>query len=446
MGKLVKKPSSDKQILKKHVAAIHIGAPLSLLQRKLVNALLYNAYDGLLTNQSHTISASVLCEMIGFDSKNIAYLKAALKGLMETVVEFDVLEEDGKSSWEAMVLLSYARIKDGECTYRYERALAEKLYHPDVYSKINLSVLREMNSAHALVLYENCYRYVDIGHTAWWDVDVFRKLMAVDTMPSYKPFKALNRNVIQPAMKEVNKLSNIQVAMETVMQGRTVTSLRFIVRPNAQLSLIGMEEDDAINSSPAYKALLAEDISKTLAHVWVLDHEESYIFEKLELANGQAASGKIKSSKAGFLKSAIEEDFKSEVSVKKQKLALAEDRKADKRRKEAELEALKAELKSIELFYRQSCVSMVEDAFGLLPLDEQEALTLEFQQGLSSRIFVDDFKKRGWQSPLIFSDLRAFWEARGLSLPSPALHAQKKGSKEPALLSARIKELEKELG
>jgi plasmid replication initiation protein len=365
---------------------------------------------------------------------------------METVVEFDVLEEDGKSSWEAMVLLSYARIKDGECTYRYERALAEKLYHPDVYSKINLSVLREMNSAHALVLYENCYRYVDIGHTAWWDVDVFRKLMAVDTMPSYKPFKALNRNVIQPAMKEVNKLSNIQVAMETVMQGRTVTSLRFIVRPNAQLSLIGMEEDDAINSSPAYKALLAEGISKTLARAWVLEHEESYIFEKLELANGQAASGKIKSSKAGFLKSAIEEDFKSEVSVKKQKLALAEDRKADKRRKEAELEALKAELKSIELLYRQSCVSMVEDAFELLPLDEQEALTLEFQQGLSSRIFVDDFKKRGWQSPLIFSDIRAFWEARGLSLPSPALHAEKRGSKEPASLSARIKELEKELG
>ena len=445
MGKLEKKASSDKQILKKHVAAIHIGAPLSLLQRKLVNALLYNAYDGLLTNQSHTISASVLCEMIGFDSKNIAYLKAALKGLMETVVEFDVLEEDGKSSWEAMVLLSYARIKDGECTYRYERALAEKLYHPDVYSKINLSVLREMNSAHALVLYENCYRYVDIGRTAWWDVDVFRKLMAVDTMPSYKPFKALNRNVIQPAMKEVNKLSNIQVSMETIMQGRTVTSLRFIVQPNAQLSLIGMEEDDAINSSPAYKALLAEGISKTLARAWVLEHEESYIFEKLELANGQAANGKITSSKAGFLKAAIEEDFKSEASVKKQKLAAAEDRRAEKRRKEAELEALKTELKDVELSYRQGCVAIVEQAFGELAESLQEAVMLEFQQRLSSRIFVDDFKRRGWQSPLVFSDVRTYWEARGLTLPSPALFAQEKGSKEPALLSARIKELEKEI-
>ncbi|WP_052245370.1 replication initiation protein [Halocynthiibacter namhaensis] len=188
----VKKPNKDNQILKKHVAAIHIGAKLSLLQRKLVNALLYNAYDGLLTDDEHQISTAVLCEMIGFDSKNVGYLKGALKGLMETVVEFDVLEEDGERSWEAMVLLPYAKIKGGTCSYRYDRALSEKLYHPDVYSKINLSVLREMNSTHALVLYENCYRFERIGHTAWWDIDVFRKLMAVDTMPSYKPFKALN--------------------------------------------------------------------------------------------------------------------------------------------------------------------------------------------------------------------------------------------------------------
>jgi hypothetical protein len=44
--------------------------------------------------------------------------------------------------------------------------------------------------------------------------------MAVDAMPSYKPFKALNRNVIQPAMSEVNKLSNIQVEMETRVDER----------------------------------------------------------------------------------------------------------------------------------------------------------------------------------------------------------------------------------
>jgi plasmid replication initiation protein len=445
MSQEPKKVSRDNQILKKHVAAIHIGAKLSLLQRKLVNALLYNAYDQLLTAQEHEISASVLCEMIGFDSKNISYLKGALKGLMETVVEFDVLEEDGERSWEAMVLLPYAKIKGGTCTYRYERALAEKLYHPDVYSKINLSVLREMNSAHALVLYENCYRFEGIGHTAWWDVDVFRKLMGVDAMSSYKPFKALNRNVIQPAMKEVNKLSNIQIEMETRMKGRSVTGLRFIVRPNRQLSLVGMETEDDITRMPAYQALLAEGISKTLARAWVLEYDEEYIFDKLDLAGSEAAKGKIKSSKAGFLKAAVEQDFHNENAAKKKALDAAQEAKAARQKLEGELEALKKAARDAESDYRHSCVEIIEEAFQELSEGQREAVTAEFQLTLGSTIYVNAFKKGGWKDRLTFPDIKKFWEARGLVLPSPGEWAQKNGSQEPDALKAQIEELEKQL-
>jgi hypothetical protein len=441
----IKKTNKDNQILKKHVAAIHIGAKLSLLQRKLVNALLYNAYDQLLTGGDHHISASVLCEMIGFDSKNIGYLKGALKGLMETVVEFDVLEEDGKSSWEAMVLLPYAKINGGTCTYRYERALAEKLYHPDVYSKINLSVLREMNSAHALVLYENCYRFEGIGHTAWWDIEVFRKLMAVDMMSSYKPFKALNRNVIQPAMKEVNKLSNIQIEMETRMKGRTVTGLRFIVKPNAQLSLVGMDTEDEITDRRSYKALMAEGVSKTLARAWVLEYDESYIFEKLGLASNEAARGKIKSSKAGFLRAAVEQDFNNEIAQKQKRLEVAQTAKVERERLERQLDALKKAQREAETAYRRSCAEKIEEAFHALPEAQRDAVTAEFQLSLGGRIYLDAFKKAGWKDRLNAVEIRKFWGARGLDFPSAADWAQKNGSQEPQAYKAKIQELENKL-
>lgn len=441
----IKNQSKNKQILKKHVAAIHIGAKLSLLQRKLVNALLYNAYDSLLTAREHQISASVLCEMIGFDSNNSAYLKAALKGLMETVVEFDVLEDDGERSWEAMVLLPYAKLKGGICTYRYEQALAEKLYHPDVYSKINLSVLRDMNSAHALVLYENCYRYVDIAHTPWWDVDVFRKLMSVDQMISYKQFKLLNRAVIQPAMKEVNELSNIQLELETKRKGRSVTGLRFLIRPNAQLSLVGMDAEDDITALPAYQALLAEGISKTLSRAWVLEHNEEYIFEKLDLAKSQAESGRIKSSKAGFLKSAIEEDYHNENAVKKKAQVVAQSAKQVRKKLERELEELKAAHREAENGFRHSCAEIIEEAFQELSEGQREVALREFQESLSSTIYVNAFKKGGWKDRLTFPDIMKFWEARGLTLPSPAAWAQKNGSKEPEAIKAEIKALEDQL-
>jgi hypothetical protein len=445
MTKDIKKTSKDKQILKKHVAAIHIGAKLSLLQRKLVNALLYNAYDQLLTAREHQISASVLCEMIGFDSNNSAYLKASLKGLMETVVEFDVLEDDGERSWEAMVLLPYAKLKGGVCTYRYEQALAEKLYHPDMYSKINLSVLRDMNSAHALVLYENCHRYVDIAHTPWWDVDVFRKLMSVDQMVSYKQFKLLNRAVIQPAVKEVNELSNIQLELETKRKGRTVTGLRFVIRPNPQLSLVGMDAEDDITNMRSYKALLAEGISKTLARAWALEYDEAYIFEKLDLASNQAVSGKIRSSKAGFLKSAIEEDYHNENAIKKKNLETAQAAKEERQALEGQLEALKKAQREAATSYRWHVAEIIEEAFQALSEDQRSAVSAEFQLRLGSRIYVDAFKKAGWKDRLNGPDIKEFWEARGLKFPSPSDWAQKNGSKEPDVLKEQIEAFELKL-
>jgi hypothetical protein len=344
-----------------------------------------------------------------------------------------------------MTLLSYARIRDGVCTYKYERALAEKLFHPGMYSKINLSVLREMQSAHALVLYENCYRYVSLGHTPWWDVDVFRKLMSVDEMVSYKQFKLLNRAVIQPAMKEVSDLSNIKLELETSRKGRTVTGLRFIIRDNPQLSLLGMEDDDDISKTAAYKALVEEGISKTLARAWVIEHDEAYIFEKLELVHDQAAVGKIKSSKAGFLKSAIEEDYHSETAQKKKHLELVQSTKASRQKLEAELEALKAAQREAETAYRWHVAAIIEDAFQALPESQKEAVLSEFKAGLTSTIYSNAFQKGGWKDRLTFPESRKFWEERGLTLPSPTDFAKEKGSKEPDAIKARVAELEAQL-
>lgn len=434
-----------RHILKKNVSTIHINARLTLTQRKLVNALLYNAYDGLLSDDTHSISVSLLSEMIGYDSRNQSHLRQAIKGLTETSVEWDILEDDGTAVWEVSSLLSSARIRAGVCTYRYDRGLAEKLKHPEIYSKINLSVIRELRSSHALALYENCHRFVDIGHTSWWDIETFRKLMSVDDLASYQEYKILRRDLITPAMKEINKLSNINIELETQRKGRSVIGLRFLVKYNNQLSLVGMEEEDDITQSAAYKALIAEGISKTLARAWVLEHDEEYIFEKLDLAHNNAASGKIKSSKAGFLKSAIEQNFHNEKAAKKKRVAAAQDKKLHRAQQEAKLEALKVALRDAESLYRRECVALIEEAFQGLSESKQDAVKKEFQLSLGSHVYVSAFKSNGWKDRLNFQDTKNFWEARGLALPSPADVAQKNSSQEPDALREQIEALEAEL-
>lgn len=441
------KPKADevRRVLKKNVSTIHINARLTLTQRKLVNALLYNAYEGLLSDDTHSISVSLLSEMIGFDSRNQAHLRQAIRGLTETSVEWDILEDDGTSVWEVSSLLSSARIRAGVCTYRYDKGLAEKLKHPDIYSKINLSVIRELRSSHALVLYENCYRYVDIGHTGWWDLDVFRKLMSVDGLASYKEYKILKRDLITPSIREINKLSNINLEMETRRKGRSVTGLRFLVKYNKQLSLVGMEEEDEISESRPYLALREQGISKTLARAWVLEYDEEYIFEKLDLASTQAAGGRIKSSKAGFLKSAIEGDYHNENMQKKKHLEAAQETKKAREKFEAELTALRAAQREAETSYRWYVAEIIEEAYQALPEGQKQEALNDFKSSLSSNIYVNAFKIGGWKDRLTFPEIIKFWEARELSFPTVTDWAQKNGSLEPLVLKKKIEDLELKL-
>ena len=79
--------------VKKNVAAIHVSGKLTLLQRKLSNVLLLNAYDTLIHRGSHAIDARTLCTMIGYNSNDMDTLKQSLRGLVETSAEWDMLDD-----------------------------------------------------------------------------------------------------------------------------------------------------------------------------------------------------------------------------------------------------------------------------------------------------------------------------------------------------------------
>jgi len=128
--------------VKKNVAAIHVSGKLTLLQRKLSNVLLLNAYDTLVHQSAHKIDARTLCAMIGYNSNDMETLKASLRGLVETLAEWDMLDGQGRQEWGVSSLLAYAKLKEGVCEYAYSAALAEKLHDPKVFALINLKRTR----------------------------------------------------------------------------------------------------------------------------------------------------------------------------------------------------------------------------------------------------------------------------------------------------------------
>ena len=122
----------SKTEVKKHVGAIHVDGKLTLLQRKIANVLLWNAYDNLLKQEKHRIRVRDIASIVGFDSNDRELLKEGLRGLAKTPLEWNLLHEDGEEEWGVAPMLSQAVIRGGYCSYAYAPDLREKFFNPEI--------------------------------------------------------------------------------------------------------------------------------------------------------------------------------------------------------------------------------------------------------------------------------------------------------------------------
>jgi hypothetical protein len=307
----------NKNVVKKHVSSIHIEGKLSFLEKKLVNVFLLNAYDDLLTKRQHTIDIPTLCNMLGFDSKNIDYLKQALQQLVTTAITWDSLNDDGTNSWGVSSFLSYGQINKGVCTYEYSSALAEKLYHPDMYARINIGLQKKFSSGHTLSIYETCLRFKDVGSTGWIELSKFKSMLGINDVELYGTYKRLNERVLKPSIKEVNTASNIFIELDPnpKKEGRKISHIKFLIKDNPQYQL-AIPDESPHTKSLAFQNLRDLKISDKLATQWIDEYGEKYVVEKLNYTEQQNKLGKIKKSKGAFLRVAVQEDWKDEEQEK----------------------------------------------------------------------------------------------------------------------------------
>ena len=395
-----------RETVKKNVAAIHISGKLTLLQRKLSNVLLLNAYDALTSAQTHTIDARTLAMMVGYNSNDFDTLRASLRALAETVAEWDMLDEQGRQEWGVSSLLSFAKLKNGICEYAYSPALAQKLYDPKIYALINVQIQRNFSSGHGLALYENCYRFVRTGSTGWLALDVFRKLMGVDGSDYYGSFKHLNAKIIKPAVAEVNKSSDILIEPEFQKKGRTVTDIRFLIKGNPQKAMFEIDDEDGVRNLAIYKTLRKQGVSDRLARQWISEHGEDYVREKLNYVQGKDG---VKST-LGFLSAALRDNYQvpeKEMPVDPEPAVIEA---AKRRAAELELQDKEYEARAAERTKRARRLEIVEELVSRRNPTQRDADKRLFLSGLDNDLDREHFRAHGWRSGLNATKIFEFWE------------------------------------
>ena len=332
--------------------AIQIQGKITHLQRRAWNVLLANAYNELPHKDIHSVSVAELAAKLGFDSKNEEYLKKALQALRNCEVQWNILGKDKNQEWGVAGLLSEARIKNGICYYEYSHTIRQKLHNPRIYTKLNLRLQNRFKSQYALVLWEVCFDYFDTdraqGETPFIPLETFRELMGVGT-DEYSSFPFLNRDVIKPAIKEINDLTDYSVEVEQKRVSRRVAELKFRITKVKVLPVQESVFPDIENLSLVAVELVQAGIDRKMAlkiaaAEWAFVNPEKlpspgtypdflgYVAEKVEMSL-DAASVK---NRAGYIVEAIRENYEDP------ELQKARERRAEEA-KEKELEDLTTE-------------------------------------------------------------------------------------------------------
>ena len=334
--------------------AIQIQSRISLLQRRAWNVLLANAYNELPDKDIHTVSVVELAAKLGFGDGNQEYLKEVLRSLRSCEVEWNLLNKDNKQEWGVAGLLAEVRISDGICFYQFPHTLRLKLHNPRVYAKLNLRLQNQFRSRYALVLWEICFDYFDTdrdrGETPFIALEVFKSLMGLEK-EEYPIFKELNRNVIKPAIKEINDLTNYHVEVEHKRLGRRIAELKFRITKVKQFPVQESLFPDIENLPPVAIELVQAEIDRNMAmkiadQAWDFVSPEKlpepgtypdflgYVAEKIEISRHAA---EIK-NRGGFIIEAIRENYQNSEVQKARQL------RAEKAREKA-LEDLTAEFR-----------------------------------------------------------------------------------------------------
>lgn len=294
--------------LKKHVATIHSSNKLSLLQRKIANALLYNAYEELFDRDEHEIHIAVLCQLIGYDSHDYKSIRKALINLLATVVEWNLVDGDKLDTggiWNASSIIADASIEGPICTYSYSNKMKKLLHKPELYGRLNMLVQAKFQSSYGLALYENCIRFQSIEQTPCFDLATFRKLMGVAD-GKYLIFRDFKHRVLDKAVEEVNKHSPIFITPELYKTNRQVTGIQFHIRPSPK------NNAEVIIDSTRHlsERLLSFNLSKKQIDTILTQYSEDYILAKIRLVESSTSyrQGKI-TNLAKYLLCALQEDY-----------------------------------------------------------------------------------------------------------------------------------------
>ncbi|MFM2044680.1 MAG: hypothetical protein RLY86_3256 [Pseudomonadota bacterium] len=222
----------------KGAAVIHVtteNVELTGLDRKIFNYLLANAYPELENRQVFELSYRQLQQWVG-SHESSDRIRSSLERLAEVRVTLNYLSGRGEERRQVGGIIYADTAKDGTGILRYEfPSLARPwIAKPAVYARLRLAVIAQFRGKYATTLYELMELRANLVQPSWQvDIQDFRRLLGVPD-DKLTDFRAFRRRALEPAVEEINELSDLVITWDIIKDGRSVVGLTFDVSKKAE--------------------------------------------------------------------------------------------------------------------------------------------------------------------------------------------------------------------
>lgn len=320
---------------------------LSLLSRKIFNVMVYHAQRVRVKGENAPIDTEAakkyfwipladVARDAAYDSKDTELLKEHVQELQN----IRIFSEDD-IQWTSERLVSSVKLvnpkglnKKGGMLwfgFAFPPEVESMVMSPGSYTKLSIYYQGMLRSGASLALYEICRRYatnpsrVTSRHDWEWWYGVITGNPVREELPEYKYFK---RDVIKPAINEINKMTDINVELIEHKIGRRVAQLQFGVTQAVQTPL--MFPAPAVIDGELVQRMMALGVSQDDACDLLATTEEAKLRATLDLVETRVRNPKAAriESPAGYFKTALRDSYAAPAEVAKKTLSRL-DRKPD---------------------------------------------------------------------------------------------------------------------
>lgn len=282
--------SVDPFQIKKHSSLIQIQSQLSLNQRKMINGLIFLIKERLKADSSQRlfmIELGVLKKVSGIKKSDNTKLKQSLQSLAAIKIEYNILWKDKSKRW-IFSLFSHVEImveeKGKRCQVKIEcpTIVLDSIKHPNMYSLLNMWIIKKFRSKHSLILYEVLFDYKGIN-SIYIDIANLKKLFWINQSQYSNWYSMFQKRVLDLAIGEINKVSDLSINISTLHRiGRKVIGYTFDIK---QLS--GTSEDE--KTQELFYRLRKHWISSKESSRLIWQFSETTIFNNLNYVQGQVS-------------------------------------------------------------------------------------------------------------------------------------------------------------